>query len=138
MKTHDELLKEIQDLTEQKRAWYEIACQQGQPEKINRVARVLGKIVDNQYIKYLYEDDEIRIFLDTYGQYTTVALVKLDRVVASLGRTDKMYVPGKWEDHLEEVHRKALKIDNDKKTRALEKTKNALSHELCLDIKGEI
>jgi hypothetical protein len=91
------------ELKKQKNIWYLNAQKTGQILKIYMVAEYSGTYLSNMSYgpKYQYKDSLLEIYVDRYGGYATA---KWNNQLVFSDHNEKLYIPGKWEEHLEQLY----------------------------------
>lgn len=106
----DLTIKLLKDLQALRKRWYIEAKNEGLLSSIAHIARVLGKNLSHKCgPKYRYKTDEIDIYVDDYGSYTTVHYKS--KLVCDTHICEQLFVYGKWIDIIKELAIEARRID---------------------------
>jgi hypothetical protein len=121
----------IEQLKQLRKDNYELAQSSGILVKIANTARVLGvRLQDSYGPKYGYIFDNIKIYVDDYGNYMNVDFK--GKEVCSTHATKLIFIPGKWQDEVLVKTREAEDILNKQITDKIEKERQELIKEMSL------
>ncbi len=119
----------IEELREQKKAWYKDAKDTGKLSALRIIGEELGDNLNHRYgPKYLFAQNGIEIYVDNYGHYMTVS--NGDKRVCSTHPCDQLFIPGEWYDGLSSLYDLAALKKESRELLRKEQERSALLREL--------
>src|ERR1700693_1363266 len=101
------------ELYQLKNKRYEEAIDNKTIEKLSMIARQLGTSLSVNYgPKYIYDSENVQIYVDDYGHYMTVR--DGDKLVCSTHPCDRFIIVGEWTSRLLNVYPQAFEVYNKK------------------------
>jgi hypothetical protein len=95
-------------------------------EKICHICRMLGTNYYSGYEKYYWSVNNIGVFVDDYGNFSTVTLTETRKKVMSTHPNDKFIIPGDWIDKVLSFYPEVEKILIDREKQKEDKQREEL------------